>query len=229
MKHAAHRLQVHVLSPASGLAGLRGLLDLAGEPDTAQTEQFFYVIERRRGERWRIVESRDFPSLGEARHAGHARWHELGLGPLYREAEPLGPTDAGDAYGDAQIGRAWVRRFWRKTTDGEHVAVIDVECGVINANPNSDEPPEVMLTRTLGYTLCTELANVGGTEVWSDPVSIDYEPKPGSRLPTDDDAYRMCAAYDISEETWDGEADLVAERRNQGPDTVLWEPQTAED
>lgn len=128
--------------------------------------------------------------------------------PLYVELAPLGPTDAGDSAGTAQMSTAYVRRFTRPLDGGSHYAVIDVECYAVNAAANDDEPARPVLSRSYGYTVCANPADPSSTEVNSytsyDP---DIEHIPGQPPFTDEDAYRLCAEVDPATLTWDGRPD----------------------
>lgn len=118
--------------------------------------------------------------------------------PSYTEAEPLGPTDAGDAGGDAQMSTAYCRRFIRSLPDGRYGA-LDVECYVVNVETDPDKPVHPVLARSFGFTVCTDPADVGATEEQSDThYDPDIEHVPGTPEFTDADAHRLCAEFDVS-------------------------------
>lgn len=127
--------------------------------------------------------------------------------PLYTEAAPLGPTDAGDAGGPAQMSIAYCRRFIRPLSDGVHHGAVDVECMVINADDGDpDKPVRPVLAQSFGFTVCTDPADPGGSEVQSySAYAPDLEREPGKPEFTDEDVFALCAAFDPAVLTWDGE------------------------
>lgn len=175
------------------------------QDEAPAAQRYAYRIDRLTGSgeswKWTQREYEEFDSIEEARDFGHARWRAL-AGPIYVEVAPYGPADAGDAAGDAQVGTAWVRRFARELSSGEGYGVVDVECAVVDAQGDPDGPPRLVLSRTLAYTECTDLADVGGSEVASDTESVDFQL---GYVPDEEDAYRMCGEFDPNELDWDGE------------------------
>ncbi|MEU1761250.1 hypothetical protein [Micromonospora sp. NPDC005652] len=106
------------------------------------------------------------------------------------EVEPLGPQPSGDVGGDGQVSEAYGRRFALPRNDEEQVPVMDVYYYVGHEDrARADSPLSVQ--RQVQYTLCTDLADPGSTEVWSDMVYQTLVGPAGE--PTDDDARRMCA------------------------------------
>jgi len=126
---------------------------------------------------------------------------------LYTEAEPLGPTDAGDAGGGAQLSLAYCRRFVRKLSDGKHYGVVDIECMVVDLNDgNPDAPVRPVLSRSFGFTVCTDPDDPGMSEVQSySAYAPDEERGKGEPPYTDADVFAACAAFDPAVLTWDGE------------------------
>lgn len=130
-------------------------------------------------------------------------------GLTYVELSPLGPTDAGDSAGPWQMSRSFARRFHRPLPAGRH-AVIDVECYAANAapDPHDEDTREPVLSCTYGYTLCTDPADPGGTEIVSYNSNAPDIPLDGGRPPfTDEDARTLCAQVDPATFTWDGRPD----------------------
>jgi hypothetical protein len=126
---------------------------------------------------------------------------------VYTEAEPLGPTDAGDAGGPAQMSTAYVRRFIRPLDDGVHFCAVDVECMVVNANDGDPDAPErLVLSQSFGWTVCTDPTDPTGSEVRAyTSYARDLERPAGAPPFTDADAFALCAEFDPSALTWAGE------------------------
>jgi hypothetical protein len=112
---------------------------------------------------------------------------------IFTEAEPLGPQVAGDTGGDYQVSEAYDRRWTAKLADGSH-AVVDVAF-YLDSMGDGDKLPK--LVRQTEYIQCTDPADPGGTEMWSDYV---YDTLAGDS-PTEADAREKCArvtAYEIA-------------------------------
>jgi hypothetical protein len=140
-----------------------------------------------------------------ARRAGEAAWREH-VGSLYTEAEPLGPSDVGDAGGDQQVSAAYSRRFVRKLTDGQNYGVIDIECYVVATNSDTEpgEDPGLVLTHLFAYTVCADPTDLDHTEIFSDTRYHDIPLRPGQSL-SDETVRRLSARLDPAQLDWDGE------------------------
>jgi hypothetical protein len=90
------------------------------------------------------------------------------------ELAPSEPLPGGQPGGDRQIGDAWARRFAMRV-EGDLWAVQTVS---IYVALTIDDPNVMVLEREDEYTLCTDLHDVTGTEVWGHTTytGLPYEP-----------------------------------------------------
>lgn len=117
----------------------------------------------------------------------------------YTEMEPLGPQDAADAGGDAQISAAYSRRFVRDLLDGTY-AVVSLETYVVDTQGDPDRPARPVLTHAFEYTVCTDPADLDGTTILEFSGAQDM-PSVG----TDEEVRAACAAFDPATLTWAGQ------------------------
>lgn len=153
---------------------------------------------------WHVRATGRYTTYEAARRAGEAEWRAR-VGSLYTDLDPGEPVDVGDAGGDAQISAAYGRRFVRKLTDGTHYGVIDLECYVLNANPDPDGPAELVVTHWFSFTTCTDPRDLDGT---GDPMTTQYFDIPlraGQTGLSDETIRRLCARFDPAVLDWDGE------------------------
>lgn len=116
----------------------------------------------------------------------------------WTECEPLGPTDAGDVGGDAQISDAFMRR-WSKPAPGGFWAVVDVTAYV----EKNDE--STSMQRIIDLLVCADPSDPWGTELWSDVYEWDYVPRAEM---TSEGARKACADY-VFDCYWSGIADGI--------------------
>lgn len=117
----------------------------------------------------------------------------------YTEMEPLGPQDAADAGGDAQISAAYSRRFVRDLGDGTF-AVITLQTYVVDTQGDPDQPARPVLTHDFEYTVCTDPADMDNPANQSYTGAQDLPP-----VTTDEEVRAACAAFDPATLTWAGQ------------------------
>lgn len=101
------------------------------------------------------------PALAEPDSRG---WHKE---DVWRYGEGTGQS------GDDRIGTSFDARYW-KEIDGQFFVATE-EYYVKNSVPNCDRPHgSYEAVGSYMFTICTDLEDVGGTEVWSD-VEYDYD------------------------------------------------------
>lgn len=118
----------------------------------------------------------------------------------YTEAEPHGPRDYADyASPETQTTTAYGRRFHKSRYDGTY-AVIDVV--FVGERQGCDATARTWTTRSTTYTICRDLADIGGTELYSNEISEELTEETGP--PTDAQMLELCGNFDPAALAWNG-------------------------
>lgn len=123
----------------------------------------------------------------------------------WTEREPAGPVDGGDIGGDVQLGTAW-ERSWARPTPGMpgHWSVL-TSSYYLAVEPGPDgtaaADAERYVQHQVSRLVCTNPADPGGSEVWSE---YDYTDLSDDRAPTDDLARGFSERDTAAELGWDG-------------------------
>lgn len=113
----------------------------------------------------------------------------------------LGIYDGGDVGGDIQISDSFERQFARRR--GDEFEVLTFWTYVASEDENRHEgdviPEDAWVQTMVGYSRCTDLEDVGGSETYSD---YRYWDGPGHGMTTPEQARELCAGLtreDLSE------------------------------